>query len=91
MLFVKKTKNFLRLYVDYRNLNEIIIKNNYLLSLFSKILKRFAYIKRFIKINIRNAYYKIRMRKRINEKSFFEFVIINLSIKLCLLISQMLR
>ena len=59
MLFVKKTDNFLRLYIDYRNFNEITIKNNYLLSLFSKILKRFIYAKRFIKINIRNIYSQI--------------------------------
>ena len=64
MLFIKKVDNFLQLYVDYRNLNEITIKNNYSLSLFSKTLKRFAYAKHFIKINIRNAYYKIRIRKR---------------------------
>ena len=64
MLFVKKADDFLRLCVDYRNLNEITIKNNYSLSLFSKILKRFAHAKRFIKINIRNAYYKIRVRKK---------------------------
>ena len=63
MLFIKKKKNSLRLYVDYKKFNEIIIKNNYLLSLFSKILKRFIYAKYFIKINIRNAYYKIRIRK----------------------------
>ena len=56
MLFVKKADDFLRLYVDYRNLNEITIKNNYLLSLFSKTLKRFAYAKHFIKINIYNTY-----------------------------------
>ena len=64
MLFIKKTDNFLRLYVDYQGFNKIITKNNYLLSLFLKILKRFAYAKHFIKINIHNAYYKIRMRKR---------------------------
>ena len=63
MLFVKKINNLLRLYVDYKEFNEIIIKNNYSLSLFLKILKRFVYIKHFIKINIRNAYYKIRVRK----------------------------
>ena len=63
MLFVKKINNSLRLCVDYKKLNKIIIKNNYSLSLFSKILKRFIYIKHFIKINIRNAYYKIRIRK----------------------------
>ena len=59
MLFIKKTNNFLRFCVDYRDLNEITIKNNYSLSLFSKTLKKFAYAKHFIKINIRNAYYRI--------------------------------
>ena len=59
MLFIKKINNLLRLYIDYKKLNEIIIKNNYSLSLFLKTLKRFTYAKHFIKINIRNAYYKI--------------------------------
>ena len=59
MLFIKKINNSLRLYIDYKEFNKIIIKNNYLLSLFSKALKRFAYTKYFIKINIYNAYYKI--------------------------------
>ena len=63
MLFVKKINNSLRLYVDYKKFNKMIIKNNYLLSLLLKTLKRFVYTKYFIKINIRNAYYKIRIRK----------------------------
>ena len=87
MLFVKKADDFLRFYVDYRDFNEITMKNNYSLSLFSKILKKIVYAKHFIKINIRNAYHRIRIRKKMNEKSFFEFIIINLSIKLCYLIS----
>ena len=33
---------------------------------------------------------KYECEKEINEKSFFELVIINLNIKLCFLISQML-
>ena len=63
MFFIKKVNDFLRLYVDYRDLNEITIKNNYSLSLFSKTLKRFVYAKHFIKIDIRNAYHRIRVRK----------------------------
>ena len=59
MLFIKKVNNSLRLCVNYKKFNEIIIKNNYSLSLFLKILKRFAYAKHFIKIDIHNAYYKI--------------------------------
>ena len=66
MLFIKKINDSLRLCVDYKKFNKIIIKNNYSLSLFLKTLKRFAYAKHFIKINIRNAYYKIRVRK--NDK-----------------------
>ena len=33
---------------------------------------------------------KYGCERKMNEESFFEFVIINLNIKLCLLISQML-
>ena len=64
MLFVRKKDNSLRLYIDYRELNEITIKNNYSLSLFLEILEKFVYAKHFIKINIYNIYYQIRVRKR---------------------------
>ena len=53
----------LRLYVNYRDLNEIIIKNKYSLPLLSETLERFIHIKYFIKINIRNVYYRIRICK----------------------------
>ena len=64
VLFVKKSNDSLRLCVNYRKLNKIIIKNNYSLSLLSETLKRFANVKHFIKINIRNAYHKIRIREK---------------------------
>ena len=64
MLFVKKVNDSLRFYINYRRFNKIIIKNNYSLPLFSEILERFADAKYFIKINIRNTYYKIRIRKK---------------------------
>ena len=63
ILFIKKSDDNLRFCVDYRKLNEIIIKNKYLLSFFLKTLKRFVKTRRFIKINIRNAYHRIRIRK----------------------------
>ena len=40
MLFIKKTNDSLRLYVDYKKFNKIIIKNNYSLPLFLKTLKK---------------------------------------------------
>ena len=60
---MKKFNDNLRLCVDYRELNEIIIKNKYSLLLFSEMLKRFVKARKFIKINIRNAYHRIRIRK----------------------------
>ena len=63
VLFIKKPDSSLRLYVDYRGLNTITIKNKYLLPLLSKILDRFASARRFTKIDIRNSYYRIRIRK----------------------------
>ncbi len=38
ILFILKKNNSLRLYVNYRDLNQVIIRNKYLLSLISKIL-----------------------------------------------------
>ena len=64
MLFIKKLNNLLRFYINYRRLNKIIIKNNYLLLLLLEILKIFIYTKYFIKVNIRNIYYRIRVYKR---------------------------
>jgi len=63
VLFVKKLNESLRLCVNYRDLNEITVKNNYSLSLLSETLNRFAHARHFIKIDIRNVYHRIRIRK----------------------------
>ena len=57
--------------MNYQKLNEVIIKNNYSLLLFSKTLKRFAHAKHFTKIDIRNTYYCIRIRKSDKWKTAF--------------------
>ena len=43
----------------------------------------------FLKLRFIMRIMKYECEKKMNKKSFFEFVIINLSIKLCFLISQM--
>ena len=63
MLFVKKFNKSLRLYVNYRELNKIIIKNKYFLSLLSKTLDRFTNTRYSIKIDIYNTYHRIRICK----------------------------
>ena len=60
---MKKFDDSLRFCVDYRKFNEIIIKNKYSLSFFLKTLKQFAKVRKFIKIDIRNVYHRIRIRK----------------------------
>ena len=61
VLFVKKFDENLRFCVDYRQLNSIIIKNKYSLSLMKETLNRICKIKIFIKINIIVVFHKLRM------------------------------
>jgi hypothetical protein len=49
--------------VDYRQFNAIIIKNRYTLSLIHEMQDRIKESKIFIKINIREGYYKIRIKE----------------------------
>ncbi len=47
ILFVRKLDKNLRLYVNYRELNMITIKNRYSLSLIEKFIDRLIMIKRY--------------------------------------------
>jgi hypothetical protein len=49
--------------VDYRQLNAIIVKNRYTLSLIHEMQDRIKGLKIFIKIDIREGYCKIRIKK----------------------------
>jgi len=71
VLFVKKLNESLHLCVNYRDLNEIIVKNNYSLSLLSKTLNCFAHARHFIKIDICNVYHCIWIRKSDEWKTTF--------------------
>ncbi len=59
MLFVLKSNNNLRLCIDYRNFNIIIIKNKFSLSLIKKTLNCLIDVVYFTKLNLKNAYYRI--------------------------------
>jgi len=61
MLFVLKSDNSLRLCVNYYDLNVIIIKNKCFLSLIKKTLDRLIDVVYFIKLDLKNAYYRIRI------------------------------
>ena len=56
ILFIKKKNKGLYLYIDYRVLNAITIRDRYSIFLISKILNRLRYIKIYIKIDLRKVY-----------------------------------
>jgi Reverse transcriptase (RNA-dependent DNA polymerase) len=62
ILFTPKKGGKLRLCVDYRGLNRITKKNRYPLPLMSEILDRVVGAKRYTKIDLHNAYYRICIR-----------------------------
>src|SRR2546423_2800617 len=62
ILFVPKHDGTLRLCVDYRGLNGITIKNRYPLPLISEIMDRVSGATWFSKIDLKDAYYRIRIK-----------------------------
>ena len=63
LLFVLKKNSKLRLYVDYRQLNSITIKDRYLLPLISKLQDRLRGALQFTTLDIRGAYNLVRIKK----------------------------
>ena len=61
ILFDKKPDESLRLCVDYRDLNNLIIKNQYLLPLISELLDRLGRAKQFTQLDLTNAYHRMRI------------------------------
>ena len=59
---MSKKDNELRLCVDYHDLNTIIIKNRHFLSLIFETLNRLCESKIFTKLNLKNVYYKLRIK-----------------------------
>ena len=64
ILFIKKTDESLRLCVNYRELNAIIIKNKYFISLITNILNKLRKIKIFIKLDFCDVYNLLKIRKK---------------------------
>jgi hypothetical protein len=61
ILFVKKPSGGLRFYINFRKLNTLTRKDRYPLPLINKTLARISQAKIFTKLNIRQAFYRIRI------------------------------
>ena len=71
ILFAKKKDGTLRLCVDYRGLNKITIKDRHPLPLIAESLERLARAKIYTKLDIREAYHRIRIRQGDEWKTAF--------------------
>lgn len=61
ILFDQKFNKSFCLYINYQDLNNLIIKNLYLHLLISKFLNKLGWAKHFIQLNLTNAYHWIRI------------------------------
>lgn len=71
MLFVSKKNEKFRFCVDYKDLNVIIRKNRHSLSLITQMLNQFNELIYFIKIDLTDAYNRIRIRTSDEWKTTF--------------------
>jgi hypothetical protein len=71
ILFAKKKDGSLRLCVDYRGLNKITIKNRGPLPLIAESLNRLASARVFTKLDVRDAYHRVRIREGDEWKTAF--------------------
>ena len=62
ILFAPKKDGSLRLCVDYRGLNAVTVKNRYPLPLISEIIDRVQGAYYFSKIDLKDAYYRLRIK-----------------------------
>ena len=72
VLFVVKLNESLRFYVNYRKLNVVIKRNQYLISLIKETLAQVTDCKYFIKLNIIVVFNKLRMH--FDNKDYIIFV-----------------
>ena len=71
ILFVCKPNGSLRLYVDYRGLNNLTIKNRYPLLLIDKSLDRSGRAKHFTQLDLTSVYYWVRIKEDDEWKTAF--------------------
>ena len=71
VLIIKKLDKELRIYIDYRALNTLTIKNRNASPLIRETIIKLYFIKIFIKFDIIAIFNKIRIKKDNEEKTVF--------------------
>jgi hypothetical protein len=71
ILFAKKKDGSIRLYVDYQGLNKVTVKNWHPLPLITESLNRLASARYYTKLNVKEAYHRIRIYEGDEWKTAF--------------------
>ena len=71
VLFVRKKDGSLRLYIDYRELNKVTVKNRYLLPRIDDLFDQLRGAEIFSKIDLRSGYHQLRIDERDIYKTAF--------------------
>ena len=61
VLFQKKHDGPLRMYIDYRELNKLTVKNKYPIPLIADLFDQLGRAKYFTKLDLRSGYYQVRI------------------------------
>ena len=71
ILIMKKSERGLKIYIDYRIFNTLMIKNRNVLLLITEIFSRLYKIKYYSKFDVIAAFNEIRNKKEDKEKTVF--------------------
>ena len=71
VFFVGKKDSSKRIVIDYRNLNDQMVKNNYPLPLITELINNMGSKKVFTKIDLRWGFNNVRIKKRDEWKGAF--------------------
>ncbi|KAL0554452.1 hypothetical protein IC582_008373 [Cucumis melo] len=71
VLFYKKKDGSLRLYIDYRALNKLTIRNKYPLPIVTDLFDRLHGEKYFSKLDLRSGYYQVRIAEGDEPKTTY--------------------
>ena len=72
ILFVPKSDGIMRFCVDYRGLNKVTIKDRYPIPLVSEMLDRLSKAAIYTKLDLRDAYHRLRIREGDEWKTAFK-------------------
>lgn len=72
IVFAKKKDGSIRVCIDYRNLNKVTVKNRYPLPLIPELTDRLVGSTIFTKLDIRQAYHRVRMAMGHEYKTAFK-------------------